>query len=133
MTLDETVDLLSVAAAYDLRKLGESDSIAWHAAVGDLGYEDSRAAVVAHYREETERIMPAHVRRRVLEIRNRRLQDTEIPPPPAELLDNPAAYSAALHAAAVAIGDGRDPERAMQAVAMQAMGRQSRRPELEAR
>lgn len=126
MTLDETIDLLSVAAAYDLRKLGESDSIAWHAAIGDLGFEDSRAAVIAHYRETTDRIMPAHVRQRVMEVRDARLKATEIPEPPREIANNPAAYRAALRAAATAIADGRDPEPAMQAIAAQA------RRELEA-
>jgi hypothetical protein len=127
MTLDETVDLLTVAAAYDLRKLGESDSIAWHAAIGDLGFRDARAAVVAHYQETTERIMPAHVRLRVKEVRRIRLEDTEIPPPPAELLDNPVAYRAALRAATTAIADGRDPRAAMQVIVRQVV-----RPELEA-
>ena len=127
MTLEETIDLLTVAAAYDKRTAGKADAIAWHAAAGDLDFADSRAAVVAHYSEGTEWLMPAHVRRRVLAIRHRRLQDTEIPPPPVELLDNPAAYSAALHAAAVAIADGRDPVAAMQAIA-----RTAARPELEA-
>ncbi len=127
MTLDETVDLLTTAAAYDRRTVGEADAIAWHAAVGDLQFGDSRDAVVAHYTETADWLMPAHVRNRVMAIRNRRLTETEIPAPPPELLDDTAAYSAALHAAAVAIADGRDPVTAMQAIA-----RQYVRPELEA-
>lgn len=119
MTIDEAVDLLTAAAAFDRRTVGEADAIAWHAAVGDLTLNDCRAAVVAHYTETTEWLMPAHVRGRVKEIRAKRLQDTEIPPPPPELLDNPPAYRAALHAAAVAIADGRDPEPAVQAIARQ--------------
>ena len=41
------------------------------------------------------------------------------PRPAPELLDDPAAYGAALQAAATAIADGRDPEAAMAAIARQ--------------
>jgi hypothetical protein len=126
MTIEETFDLLTVAAAYDRRTVGQGDAVAWHAVVGSYGFDDCRAAVIAHYTESTDWLMPAHVRNRVKAIRDRRIQDAEIPPPPRETLDDPAAYSAALHAARVAAADGRDPEAAMrQAV------RGSRRLELE--
>lgn len=124
MTLDETIDLLTVAAAYDKRTVGKADAMAWHAAVGDLNFEDSKAAVIAHYTETTDWLMPAHVRRRVREIRDRRLQDAKIPPPPPETLDDPEAYRACLHAAALAIADGRDPQPAIQAIARQAASRE---------
>lgn len=120
MTLGETIDLLTAAAAFDRRTVGEADAAAWHAAVGDLRFEDCQQAVIAHYRETSDWLMPAHVRQRVLEIRHRRLQDTETPPPPAELIDNPRAYQKALHAARVAIADGRDPEQAMAVIARNA-------------
>lgn len=127
MTPDEIVDLLTVAAAFDQRTVGEGDAMAWHSVLGDLAFADAQQAVLGHYADSRERVMPADIRNRVLAIRNRRLQDTEIPPPPVELLDDPDAYSAALHAAAVAIADGRDPEAAMQAIARVVV-----RPELEA-
>ena len=120
MTLDETIDLLTAAAAFDRRTVGETDAVAWHAAVGDLRFEDCQAAVIAHYTGSTDWLMPAHVRQRVREMRDRRLRETKVPPPPRELLDNPAAYQAALHAATVAIADGRDPQQAMTAVTRQA-------------
>jgi hypothetical protein len=125
MTIDEVVDLLTTAAAYDRRTVGEADAIAWHAAIGDLPFEDSRAAVVAHYRESREWLMPADVRQRVKEARRERILDAGIPAPPPEL--GPDAYGPALQAAATAIADGRDPEAAMRAIA-----RQQGRPELEA-
>lgn len=127
MTPDQIVDLLTVAAAFDQRTVGEGDAMAWHSVLGDLNFTDAKQAVLGHYADTRERVMPADIRSRVLAIRDRRLQDTEIPPPPVELLDNPAAYSAALHAAAVAIADGRDPEAAMRVIA-----RTAARPELEA-
>ena len=126
MTPDETIDLLTVAAAFDQRTVGEGDAMAWHAVVGDLNFADAKQAVLGYYADTRERVMPADVRRRVREIRDRRLQDTEIPPPPPELLDDPDAYSAALHAAAVAIADGRDAVAAMQAIT------RSQRKELQA-
>ena len=119
MTPEETGKLLATCASFDRRKVGPLDVIAWHRVLGDLRFADCEEAVIAHYTRGAEWIMPAHVRQCVMEVRNRRLQDTEIPPPPPELLDHPAAYRAALHAAAVAIADGRDPEASMQAIARQ--------------
>jgi hypothetical protein len=117
MTPEETGRLLARAALYDNRKVDTPTVIAWHAILGDLPFGDCEQAVIAHYSDGTDWLMPAHVRRRVLEIRNQRLSTTEIPPPPPELLNDPDGYQSALHAASVAIADGRDPERAMQAVA----------------
>ena len=49
-------------------------------------------------------------------IRDERIARAEIPAPPPEIANgDPAAYSAALHAARVAVADGRDPEAAMRA------------------
>jgi hypothetical protein len=126
MTPDETVDLLTVAAAFDQRTVGEGDAMAWHAVLGDLTFADAKQAVLGHYANTRERIMPADVRERVKEIRRNRFQDAEKPAPPPELLDDPDAYCAAVRAANAAIADGRDPEAAMQAIARQA------RRELEA-
>ena len=127
MTPEETAKLLATCATYDNRKVGTLDVVAWHRVVGDLPFRDSEQAVFAHYAESGERIMPADIRRRVKEARRERILDTGIPAPPPELTDDPAAYGAALQAAATAIADGRDPQAAMQAIA-----RQSSRPELEA-
>ena len=109
MTPDETIDLLTLAAAYDRRTVGEGDVGAWHAAVGDLAFGDCRSAVIGHYTDSTDWLMPAHVRQRVRVIRDRRLDRAYIPPPPAELVDDWPAYQAALHASRVAAADGRDP------------------------
>lgn len=60
---DETCDLLTLAAAYDSRTVGESDVQAWLLALADLPFDRCRDAVVRHYSTETDRIMPGHVRR----------------------------------------------------------------------
>lgn len=116
MNAEETGRVLAKAASYDRRKIGEAEVIAWLQALGDLPFRDCEAAVIAHYADSTEWLLPAHIRRRVREAQLQRMQDTEIPPPPRELLDNPPAYRAALRAAAVAIRDGGDPEVAMQTI-----------------
>jgi hypothetical protein len=128
MTPEETGQLLARAALIDNRSVDAPTVIAWHEILRDLPYPDCEVALAEHRAESTEWLMPAHIRRRVRESRNQRIQDAGgVPAPPAELIDNPAAYSAALRAAATALADGHDPH-----VAMQAIARQAARLELEA-
>ena len=118
MNAEETGKILALAASYDRRKVGEAEIVGWHAAIGDLPFADSRAAVVAHYQETSDWLMPAHIRTRVKEARHQRIKDAGgVPAPPPELLDDPHAYGAALQAAATALADGRDPQPVMQAIA----------------
>lgn len=126
MNAKETGRVLAKCASYDRRKIGDADVIAWFQVLGDLAYDDCITAVIGHYTDTTDWIMPAHVRRRVRDIRDKRIDATEIPEPPRELAGNPPAWREAIRVARVAIADGRDPEAAMLAVAHQA------RRELEA-
>ena len=119
MNATEAGELVALMALYDNRRASDPDVVAWLKVVGDLGYVDCEAAVIAHYQDTRERIMPADVRQRVRDIRDARLNAMEIPEPPRELASNPPAYRAAIRAAAQAIADGRDPEAAMRAVAAQ--------------
>lgn len=105
MTLEETIDLLGVAAAFDQRNIGKADSLAWHAAIGDLDYADAQAAVIAHYRETRERVMPADVWKRVKAVRRDRI-DREVAPAPGVDPDAPVTYRAALAGIIKRIGDG---------------------------
>lgn len=109
MTPEETGKLLATCASFDRRKVGALDVIAWHRVLGEMSLPDCEDAVYAHYGDTTDWIMPAHIRRRVLEIRRMRLQDTPIPPPAPELLDNPPAYRAALRESARRIANGEEP------------------------
>lgn len=66
MTDDEVRELLSVAAGYDSRETGDADVAAWAQALDDprapnIGLEEAVDAVIVHYRDNTDRIMPAHV------------------------------------------------------------------------
>lgn len=68
MTPTETAALLAIAASYDRRANSEPEVIVWHQALGDLPFEGCKGAIVAHYRDETTWVMPAHVRKRVLAV-----------------------------------------------------------------
>lgn len=68
MNLVETANLLTVMATYDRRTVGETDVIAWQAVLSDASFEDCLEAVRRHYAEDTEWMMPAHVRRLVRNI-----------------------------------------------------------------
>jgi hypothetical protein len=61
MNRAEVTQLLAVMQTYDQRTVGETDVIGWHGAIGDLRFDESRHAVVEHYKSQTDRIMPAHV------------------------------------------------------------------------
>lgn len=78
MNLSETAVLLGLAAARDQRTVGETDVRAWHEDLEDIDFDDARQAITRHYRESTDRLMPAHVRRLVAEIvRERRREVRE--------------------------------------------------------
>lgn len=72
MNRSEVAVLLGLAAARDQRTVGDADVLAWHEDIGDLDFADARAALGRHYRESTDRIMPAHVRRLVRVMREER-------------------------------------------------------------
>lgn len=72
MTRSEVALLLGLAAARDYRTVGEVDVLAWFEDIGDLALADAREALARHYRESTDRVMPAHIRRLVRVIRDER-------------------------------------------------------------
>ena len=113
MTPDETVDLLTVAAAFDQRTVGEGDAMAWHSVVGDLDFADAQRAVIGHYTDTTDRIMPAHVRRRVKAMRADRVAREIVAAPPAELTDEPGRYQQALQAGVKRLADGLSVQKAI--------------------
>lgn len=90
MNRSETALLLGAIAARDQRTVGETDVLAWHEDLADLDFDDARAAVSRHFREATERIMPAHVRRQVRIIRAERRASAEVQAlPPGRFEDDP--------------------------------------------
>jgi hypothetical protein len=115
-----------VRACCPQQAIGEYTSDAWYDLLGDLPLADCKTAVTEVAKRQPF-VAAADIRAEVKRVRHERIHDTEIPPPPPELLDDPAAYRAAVRAAAIAIADGRDPDAAMREIAAQ------RPRELEAR
>lgn len=90
MNRSETALLLGAMAARDQRTVGEADVLAWYEDLGDLPFEDCRAAVSRHFRDSTERIMPAHIRRQVRILRDERRAGEAVKAlPPGRFGDDP--------------------------------------------
>lgn len=113
MTRDEVIDLLTLVASFDRRTVGNTDVAAWKLAIGDLGFAEAQAAVVAHFSVSTEWLAPAHVRQRVKAARADRLARTPVDAPPAEAADNPHDYRRAVQDGVRRIADGMDIARAI--------------------
>ncbi len=83
MNRDETGALLAIIAAADKRRMFDDLDVAtWHHLIGDLDFPDCRDAVIAHYRESVQAIMPAEIRGRVKKTRARRRDAVVEPAPP---------------------------------------------------
>lgn len=76
MTPGDVVRVLTACAMFDYRHVSEADAAAWHAVLGDLDVADALEAVRRHYRDSTDRAMPAHIRRQVRGIREERRKAT---------------------------------------------------------
>ena len=72
MTPAEAARVLTTAAAFDRRTIGEFDALAWAQALADISPDDAAQAVVRHYGRTTDWLMPAHVRTGVVEIERER-------------------------------------------------------------
>lgn len=72
MTPGDVARVLSACALYDYRTIEAHDVAAWYEVLGDLDANDTLEAVKRHYRDSTDRAMPAHLRARVKEIRAER-------------------------------------------------------------
>lgn len=110
MTPAEAVQILTMAAAFDRRTIGESDARAWAAALHDVPCDpDARAAVARHFAESTDWFTPAHLKSVRHRIRAERLGDTPplYEPPPGD--ETGAEYIARRRAQLDAIAAGRIP------------------------
>lgn len=89
--------VLARAALFDPRIQHADAGIvtAWAAALGPLNPADAAAAVIMHYTESADRIMPAHVRANVRRIRATRA-DRQIEDAPDANPQDATAYLAAL-------------------------------------
>lgn len=95
MTPQEVIDLLSIIAGYDRRTIGQVDVESWRRALDDpripnIGYDECVDAVILHYRDTAEFVMPSHILTRVKAHRGSTLAQIM----PAKHAD-PGAYEAA--------------------------------------
>lgn len=67
MTPAEVIDLLTVAAAYDRRTVGEADVEAWSDAATreKWTFAEAQEAVKSHYASSAQFLMPGHVTERI--------------------------------------------------------------------
>jgi hypothetical protein len=70
LTRSEAAKLLALCAAYDQRTIGDADVLAWHEGlqspwVPNIDPEEAQEAVIAHYRETTQRVNVADVLKRI--------------------------------------------------------------------
>jgi hypothetical protein len=80
LTRDDVIDVLTAIAAADRRTVGEADVDLWSAALNAAGVAsraDAIQAVVGHFAESSEWLMPAHVVRGVKAIRKARVAAAE--------------------------------------------------------
>lgn len=94
MTPEETGKILGLCASYDNRNTEDAATYAWFRAIGDLPFAECEEAVIAHYSESREWIMPADVRKRA----RRQQRDLADRGRIRELLD-PATYRREVQAA----------------------------------
>lgn len=87
MNASEAAALLAIAAAFDNRKPDADAASAWAVALDELPAADCRDAIVQHYRESRDWLMPSDVIRRVKKMRTERLQLVRDVQPPPELTD----------------------------------------------
>jgi hypothetical protein len=96
------IDVLSLAASFDQRTVGETDVVAWMAVATECGWTFSLAcrAVLEHYKHQRTRVMPADVNAILTEARRQAVAaiDTSDLRPPVELRDDPRAEVAWIQA-----------------------------------
>jgi len=122
MNRADVARLLGVAAAFDSRTVGETDVAAWTMALDGLDTDRCRAAIVKHYRTETDRIMPAHIRRLARtttgvpgvipetgEAFCDRCKGMHRPAEPCSVLAIPRGFKAAIGSAFRSVADALDP------------------------
>lgn len=108
-------EILAIAAAFDNRTVGDADLLAWFQVVGHIDTHEAQDAIVAHYGESRERVMPHDVLSRVRKIRAARIAERPDALPDADPDDDPA-YRAALREGRFRMATGRAPRPLRQAI-----------------
>lgn len=94
MNQTEVAKLLTVASAIDNRTVADEQVIAWHAALRHLPYDVAQEALVRHFRDSTEYLLPGHISKQAKVIRGEQEREARIrrqlEPPRPITLDRPA-------------------------------------------
>lgn len=101
-----------VAACCPQQAIDEYTPEAWHDLLGDLSFNDCRAAAATVARRQPF-VAPSEIRAEVRRDREERLARTPLPPPDPGLADDPGRYKAAIQASVQRIADGRSLLRAI--------------------
>lgn len=119
-------DVLAVAAAFDNRTVGAADSMAWYRVIGHLNQHEAEEAIIAHYSETRDRIMPSDVLSRVGKLRALRIAHAGPESVPDADPDDVPAYQAALREGRFVVASGMRPRPVGQAIegAFQQVGHQ---------
>lgn len=72
VTPAEVARVLAKAAAFDQRTVGAADVAAWHEILAPYDLADALEAITRHYRNSTDRVMPAELRKLTNVIRDER-------------------------------------------------------------
>lgn len=113
MTPEEVAALLKQIAARDNRRTGPETIAAWLEDLDGLTFDDCREAVRRHFRESTDWITAAHVRRLVRDIRDDRLKDSDRIIPEGDPNDR-EAWAQSLRNITNRLANGREPFRAIE-------------------
>ncbi|HEY1820365.1 MAG TPA: hypothetical protein VGG83_10580 [Trebonia sp.] len=65
LTFDQANNVLTIAASFDKRTIGELDITMWQQALRGLAFPACAAAVVKHYSTTTDYLLPVHISRLV--------------------------------------------------------------------
>lgn len=94
ITNDEAITLLEMAASNDKRTIGKTDVMVWREVSKTAGwtFQQAARALIEHISFEAGvYLTPAHVTKRIAEVRKQIQTSWQQPPPPRELADRPAA------------------------------------------
>jgi len=74
----EVAKLLTVASAIDNRTVADEQVIAWHAALRHLPYDVAQEALIRHFRDSTEYLLPGHISKQAKTIRGEQDREARI-------------------------------------------------------
>jgi hypothetical protein len=106
VNFQETAQLLTKAALIDNRNITPMVTQAWQEVLAEVPYADAMDALGHHRATSTDYLVPAHITKRVRDVRSQRIAHEQQPMPPAEIADDGKGALGWLRRRIKAIGDG---------------------------